>query len=95
MGLDIGPTTSALRRALRRLRITGDGSGGGDGAMSRAITTRAAVQAGVDWVWPWWLEHQLDPASPAFNDLKRELGHLVMEEQQRHHNDERRMAAID
>jgi NitT/TauT family transport system ATP-binding protein len=36
-----------------------------------------------------------DPASPAFNDLKRELGHLVMEEQQRHHNDERRMAAID
>ncbi len=36
-----------------------------------------------------------DPASPAFNELKRELGHLVMEEQQRHHQDERRMAAID
>jgi len=36
-----------------------------------------------------------DPASPAFNALKRELGLLVMEEQQRHHHDELRMAAID
>ena len=36
-----------------------------------------------------------DPAAPAFNDLKRELGHLVMEEQQRHHHDERRMAVVD
>ncbi|MRV74571.1 ATP-binding cassette domain-containing protein [Duganella sp. FT92W] len=36
-----------------------------------------------------------DPAAPAFNDLKRELGMLVMEEQQRHHNDELRMAAVD
>jgi len=36
-----------------------------------------------------------DPADPAFNDLKRELGMLVMEEQQRHHNDELRMAAVD
>jgi NitT/TauT family transport system ATP-binding protein len=36
-----------------------------------------------------------DPASAAFNDLKRELGQLVMEEQQRHHIDERRMAIVD
>jgi len=36
-----------------------------------------------------------DPAAPAFNDLKRELGQLVMEEQQRHHVDERRMAIVD
>ena len=36
-----------------------------------------------------------DPAAPAFNDLKRELGHLVMEEQQRHHQAERRMAVVD
>ena len=36
-----------------------------------------------------------DPASADFNALKRELGLLVMEEQQRHHNDEIRMAAID
>ncbi|MFZ3285357.1 MAG: ABC transporter ATP-binding protein [Telluria sp.] len=36
-----------------------------------------------------------DPASPEFNALKRELGALVMEEQQRHHHDEMRSAAID
>lgn len=36
-----------------------------------------------------------DPAAPEFNLLKRELGHLVMEEQQRHHSDELRMAAVD
>ncbi|MBD8530815.1 MULTISPECIES: ABC transporter ATP-binding protein [unclassified Massilia] len=41
------------------------------------------------------LPHPRDPAAPAFNDLKRELGMLVMEEQQRHHQDERRMAALD
>jgi NitT/TauT family transport system ATP-binding protein len=34
-----------------------------------------------------------DPAAPDFNALKRELGQLVMEEQQRHHSDELRMAA--
>ncbi|NVD98150.1 ABC transporter ATP-binding protein [Massilia sp. BJB1822] len=36
-----------------------------------------------------------DPASAEFNALKRELGQLVMEEQQRHHNDEMRLAAVD
>jgi NitT/TauT family transport system ATP-binding protein len=36
-----------------------------------------------------------DPSAPEFNTLKRELGQLVMEEQQRHHNDELRMAAVD
>lgn len=36
-----------------------------------------------------------DPAAPGFNLLKRELGVLVMEEQQRHHSDELRMAAVD
>ena len=36
-----------------------------------------------------------DPAAAEFNALKRELGMLVMEEQQRHHNDELRMAAVD
>ena len=36
-----------------------------------------------------------DPSSSAFNALKRELGQLVMEEQQRHHNDELKMAAVD
>src|SRR5476649_334676 len=40
------------------------------------------------------LPRQRDPAAPEFNALKRELGQLVMEEQQRHHHDELRMAAV-
>jgi hypothetical protein len=32
----------------------------------RAVRTRAAAQLGVDWVWPHWLERQLDPRSPSF-----------------------------
>ncbi len=36
-----------------------------------------------------------DPASPEFNKLKRELGLLVMEEQQRHSNDEMKLATGD
>ncbi|MBK7417106.1 MAG: ABC transporter ATP-binding protein [Dechloromonas sp.] len=36
-----------------------------------------------------------DPSSAKFNDLKRELGRLVMEEQQRHANDEMKLAAVD
>ncbi|HET6950924.1 MAG TPA: hypothetical protein VFI47_11140, partial [Acidimicrobiales bacterium] len=32
----------------------------------RALRTRAAAQIGPDWVWPYWLERQLDPRSPAF-----------------------------
>jgi NitT/TauT family transport system ATP-binding protein len=41
------------------------------------------------------LPRMRDPASPEFNALKRELGALVMEEQQRHQNDELRAAAVD
>ena len=36
-----------------------------------------------------------DPAAPEFNALKRELGVMVMEEQQRHHTEELRRAAVD
>ena len=36
-----------------------------------------------------------DPSSTSFNDLKRELGRLVMEEQERHTNDELKLAAAD
>jgi len=36
-----------------------------------------------------------DPSSAEFNDLKRELGRLVMEEQQRHANDEMKLAVVD
>ena len=41
------------------------------------------------------LPRNRDPAAPEFNALKRELGMLVMEEQQRHHTDEIRAAAVD
>ena len=36
-----------------------------------------------------------DVASPAFNALKKELSHLLMEEQSRHNQDEFRGAAVD
>ncbi len=36
------------------------------------MRTRAAAQIGPDWVWPYWLERQLDPTSPAFTPR----GHL-------------------
>src|SRR5438309_5652556 len=32
----------------------------------RAVRTRAAAQLGVDWVWPYWLDRQLDPRARAF-----------------------------
>lgn len=32
----------------------------------RALRTRAAAQISPDWVWPYWLERQLDPGSVAF-----------------------------
>lgn len=38
----------------------------------RAIRTRGAVQIRPGWVWPFWLEEQIEPSSPAF--LPR--GHL-------------------
>jgi NitT/TauT family transport system ATP-binding protein len=41
------------------------------------------------------LPRMRDPASPEFNTLKRELGQLVMEEQQRHHEAEMKSAAVD
>ena len=41
------------------------------------------------------LPRMRDPSAPEFNALKRELGQLVMEEQQRHHEAEMRSAAVD
>jgi NitT/TauT family transport system ATP-binding protein len=41
------------------------------------------------------LSRPRDPSSAAFNDLKRELGQLVMEEQERHANDELKLAVTD
>ncbi len=41
------------------------------------------------------LPRMRDPSAPAFNALKRELGQMVMEEQQRHHEAEMRSATVD
>lgn len=41
------------------------------------------------------LARSRDPSTPEFNALKRELSGLVMEEQQRHQNDEKRISAVD
>jgi len=41
------------------------------------------------------LPRMRDPSAPEFNALKRELGAMVMEEQQRHHEAEMRSAAVD
>jgi len=41
------------------------------------------------------LDRPRDPAAPAFNDLKRHLSELVMEEQLRHEDDERKSFAVD
>jgi len=35
-------------------------------ALAGALRSRAAVDAAPGWVWPYWLERQADPASPAF-----------------------------
>lgn len=34
--------------------------------IARALRTRSAAQIRPDWLWPRWLERQLDPRSPAF-----------------------------
>lgn len=35
-------------------------------AVAQALRTGSGVAAGAGWVWPYWLERQLDPSSPAF-----------------------------
>jgi hypothetical protein len=64
----------------------------------RALRTRGAAQLGPDWVWPYWLERQLDPTSTAF--VPR--GHLPFLTNVTHRNwtavgnlDARREAIVD
>jgi len=35
-------------------------------ALAAALRSRGAADAAPGWVWPFWIERQLDPASPAF-----------------------------
>ncbi len=33
---------------------------------ARGLVNTRVIQHNLDWVWPWWIEQQFDPASPAF-----------------------------
>jgi hypothetical protein len=48
------------------VRVPGELLPVGARTLFRAVRTRAAAQLGVDWVWPYWLERQLDPRAEAF-----------------------------
>lgn len=48
----------------------------------RAVRTRAAADIRRDWLWPDWLERQLDPADPAFTPR----GHLPVMHNVTHRN---------
>ena len=33
---------------------------------ARGLINTKAIQHNLDWIWPWWVERQFDPADPAF-----------------------------
>ena len=65
---DITKHLSTFQRLGEHLEVEAPGEMLPVGARTvfRALRTRSAAQIGTDWVWPYWLERQLDPASPAF-----------------------------
>ena len=65
---DIVRHLSTFQRLGEKLEVESPGEMLPVGARTvfRALRTRAAAQIGPDWVWPYWLERQLDPTSPAF-----------------------------
>ncbi|HWH33037.1 MAG TPA: hypothetical protein VNU01_10235 [Egibacteraceae bacterium] len=48
----------------------------------RAIRTRGAADISPDWLWPWWLQRQLDPTDDAFTPR----GHLPVMQNVTHRN---------
>lgn len=56
--------TDGWRRVAPRSQAGVEDAGGE--ALLRARRTWQAVDAGAGWVWPYWLERQLDPANPSF-----------------------------
>lgn len=64
----MGPTLLHVYRAQRRLAPAGPGGETPfDGfAMVRGIRTASAVESHPDWVWPYWIERQFDPACESF-----------------------------
>lgn len=65
---DIIRHLSTFQRLGEHFEVEGPGEMLPVGARTvfRALRTRSAAQIGHDWVWPYWLERQLDPSSPAF-----------------------------
>ncbi|HEX2179734.1 MAG TPA: hypothetical protein VHL54_09510, partial [Actinomycetota bacterium] len=74
VGEDILRHLSTFQRLGESLEVTppGDMVPVGMRTVLRAVRTRGAVQIRPGWVWPYWLEQQIDPGSAAF--LPR--GHL-------------------
>lgn len=65
---DIIRHLSTFQRLGEHFEVEGPGEMLPIGARTvfRALRTRSAAQIGHDWVWPYWLERQLDPTSQAF-----------------------------
>jgi hypothetical protein len=68
IGDDVTRHLSTFQRLGERFELSMPGEALPVGARTlfRALRTRSAAQVGAGWVWPHWLERQLDPTSPAF-----------------------------
>ena len=43
---------------------------------TRGLMNSRAIQQNLDWVWPWWVNHQFDPEDPAFVPRAFSLTHI-------------------